>query len=314
MIRFHLLPLTIIIPAILNAQPRLHTTSGMLLSRSQEHKLIINTVFDSNYLGYSGYFEYGWLPIRGFYIDEKAGSVIYTTFGLKYDDTTNDENKGPVKCLMTDKYNRIVMDLNSGNIRCLSELLLVVVTTSSPQNNYSGCDGTYFYFAADCNIAESWSPELHSSQYDLVEVCRTVCRACETNDESLIDSIREQIIDLTATYKKLLNYDFHCYNNNRIMTIGSISSYVYVTAEFDQPVEQEDVYKYEMVMERIAKYLVENSDGPVNYNIKICSSINKDSYYLNEHERVVVGIDDFTTEKMMHYCSKYLKKSHVSLR
>lgn len=300
---FYFLLLALILPLLLSAQTRLHTSSGMWISRSQERQLILNTVFDSNYLGHAGFTDFGSLSITGFYLDEKAGSVIYSAFDLTFENIVIDGKANSTiyskPILASDKYKRLVLNLSRDNVKRLSELLYLAVNTSSPQNDYSGCDGITYFFASNCNIAECWSPEPPSCQAELVDVCRTVCKACEAGDEHLIDAQKEKIKELTAIYKNLLNYDFNYYPSGKFMAIGSLGSYVYVTADFDTEIDESNLPAYKALLEKIALFLVENTDGPVNCNISVKSSMKEKYYHVTDVEDIIIGPDGFTNEKLM---------------
>lgn len=306
--RFFLLLSALIVPLLLSAQTRLYTSSGMWISRSQEHQLILNTVFDSDYLGYSGFTDFGRSSVTGFYLDEKAGSVIYTAFGITFDSIVIDGEIYSRPSLASDKYKRLVLNLSRDNVKYLSELLYLAVNTSSPQNDYSGCDGTTYFFASACNIAECWSPEPPSCQADLVDVCRTVCKACEAGDEHLIDAQKEKIKELTAIYKNLLNYDFNYYPSERFMTIGSLDSYVYVAANFDTEIDESNLPAHKTLLEKIARFLVENTDGHVNCNISVRSSMKEKDYHVTDVEDIIIGPEGFTQEKLMPVFHKILKR------
>lgn len=282
----------------LSAQTRLHTVSALDLTFSNTRNLIVNTVFDKEHIMNPGFINnFNSIPHYGFYIDEEANSIIYTTYELNQE------------CDRIERYERKTLEISASNAKSLANLLHIVSVTSSPQQEHIESRDYTSYYKYGSIIAEDEFYEDGSPIGDLHKICRTVCKACETNNESLIDSMKEQMKMLTDTYKNLLNYDFNC-SSSGYMTIGYLLSYVYVYADFDQPVKQEDEHKYETVLDGIAHYLVKNSNGPVDCYIDVRSSIKKGGGYIPDGREyiIVVGIDDLTSENMIHYCDDFLKK------
>lgn len=283
----------------LSAQTRLHTIGALDLTFSNTRNLIVNTVFDKEHTMNPGFInDFNSIPHYGFYIDEEANLIIYTTYELNQE------------CDRIERYERKTLEISAANAKSLANLLHIVTVTSSPQQEHIEDRDRTSYYKYGSIIAEDEFYVDSSSIADLLKICRTVCKACETNDESLIDSMKGQIKELTGIYKNLLNYDFNCYWSMS-MTIGYLCSYVYVIANFDQRVKQEDMHKYEMVLDGIAHYLVKNNNGPVDCYIDVRSSIKKGGGYILDNNLeyiIVVGIDDFTADSMIHYCNDFLKK------
>ena len=294
---FYILCLSILASLQISAQTRLHTTSGMEIAKSQEHCLIINTVFDTNAMLYPGFIEDGHLPIRGFYIDEAASTVHYSQFGLNYDD-----EKWEAEDIVKHE-----MAITAEHANALSELIRLAVGTSSPQNNRYGCDGTTYYFVYHSDIADSYSPMPPSMQNTLVKVCETVLGACEKNDESLIDTMSDTITDLTSTYKSLLNFDFSYVISPPEVSVGSLFSYLDVAAVFDEPFDVNKIDAYRNTLEIVARYLVDRIDGPVKSIIEVSTS-KEYKEELSDWHKITISAEDFTSETLLSIYKELLKK------
>lgn len=291
---FYILCLSLLVSLQISAQTRLHSTSGMEIAKSQEKRLIINTVFDTDAYWYPGFI----MPECGFYIDESDCTIHYSRFGLTYNE--NWETKDIVKQKMT---------ISSEHANALSELIRLAVSTSSPQDNRHGDDGMTYYFVYRSNIADCWSPWPTSIQDSLVRVFKNVLWACEDNDESIIDSMSDKITDLISTYKSLLNYDFNYYDHYLpiVMSIGSIYSYVDVAAVFDEPFDVNNIDAYRCTLETIARYLVDRVDGPVNCKIEV-STEKKVKRRQSDWHNITVSAEDFTAERLLPVLENLLKK------
>lgn len=293
--------LTLLFTVSLYSQTRLHTIDGLKVAESEDLRLIMKTILDSNYYWHSGFIDdFIWGNNRGFYIDKRTNIVVYTSYQFKVDK--------PIHIVDT---TRKVLKISECNTNKLSTLLDLAVSTSSPQNDYSQNISSTYYFVNRTDIAEIWCPTSDSPQSELVKVCQNVCRACEEKDESYIDSIESQILHLTSTYKNLLNYDFNYYPSERFMTIGSLDSYVYVATDFDTEIDESNLPAHKALLEKIARFLVENTDGHVNCNISVRSSMKEKDYHVTDVEDIIIGHEDFNQEKLMPIFNKILKKNQI---
>lgn len=293
---FYILCLSILASLQISAQTRLHTTSGMWIAKSQERQLIINTVFDTDCMWYPGFIEDGSLPIRGFYIDEEASTIHYSQFGLNYDEKWEAED-----------IVKHEMAITAEHANALSELIRLAVCTSSPQNNRFGDDGTTYYFVYHTDIADSYSPMPPSMQSTLVEVCKTVLEVCEKNDESLIDTMSDTITELISTYRSLLNFDFSYHIVPPVVSVGSLFSYLEVTAVFDEPFDVNNIDAYRNTLETIARYLVDRIFGPVNSIIEVSTS-KEYKEELSDWHRITISEEDFTSETLLSIYEELLKR------
>ena len=303
--RFVIIFMFMLVELKLPAQDHLYSSPGMWIAKSEERQLVINTVFDSDFLGFPGYicYPFGNSDIKGFYIDAKSNRIVYTSFDI---DFSKNGNHYRVK-----KYKRKSLDAGIQNIECLSDLLQLAVTTSIPLNGQTGNDGTMHYFIFQTDIAQSWSISPLSMQNKLVRICDLTCEACETENESLIESAIENIQSLISDYKKLLRFDtdLESFPWGSSLSIGSIfNSYLYVSAVFDWQIGIKHLQEYQKVMKSIARFLVENSEGPINCTIKVNSDLEETDDSVSDPNTIIVDAHGFTEENMLPICRDLLKK------
>ena len=109
----------------------------------------------------------------------------------------------------------------------------------------------------------------------------------------------------------LLNYDFDYYPSERFMTIGSLDSYVYVATDFDTEIDESNLPAHKALLEKIARFLVENTDGHVNCNISVRSSMKEKDYHVTDVEDIIISHEDFNQEKLMPIFNKILRKNQI---
>lgn len=287
-----------------SAQTRLFSPGVIKLAHLQEIIQLVDTFYCQTHKYYPGYIDnIHQIPARGFVIDKEERNIIYFSNAPSL---TN--------YLSNHDFSRKILRISDKNSALLSELFQVAVYTSSPQDDYCDSNECNYYLAYNFHLAGIYSPEITSPQHNLVRVCQTVCEACEKGDESLIDSLMDDIIELIFIYKNLLNYEFCYHPSGNYLTIGSVGRYLYVSASFDELLCNDKMSDYKLVMEKIARYLVENSFGQINCNIDVLSDIKNNQYKMDDIEEIVVGIEDFTTERMIPICNKALSKSKMKDR
>lgn len=291
------LSLSVVLP--ISAQIRLFSPGFINMAYSHKITQFVDSLYYHTHKYYPGYIDNLYhIPSRGFVIDKKEKSIIYYFHTPNSTEYSCDQD-----------FLRKILRISDNNSALLSELFQVVVYTSSPQDDFCDSNECNFYLAYNYHLAGIHSPEIISPQHDLVRVCQTICQACDRGDESLIDSMAGDIIELISIYKKLLNYEF-CFNpSDNFLTIGSVGRYLYVSASFDDSICYDKLSDYKLVMEKIARHLIENTFGPVNCNIDVLSNIKRQQYKVDDIEDIVIGIEDFTTERMITICDKVLAKS-----
>lgn len=282
--------LLLLVAAIsLSAQTRLYTIGALELN-PYSREVLIKKIMENSHYPWTG-FSYNPLyydvatPPQGFCINYENKSIEYT------------RRIPPTSYGQEEKYSKTELKVSERNIIRLSRLLRLAVVTSSPQPESLENSGHDVFFTHFKHLAGVDWGERGDPQFELVDICLAVCRACEENNVSYIDSIADRITRLIPMYKQLLNYDFSIENN--MLRIGNINGYVYVLADFDTEIDRDKLPEYMAVLESVARYLVENNDGPVQCYLNVKSTVQKDCLKVDNFGGINVGLDDFTQEGVL---------------
>ena len=90
----------------------------------------------------------------------------------------------------------------------LQSMFVAIINSASPDSRRSGFDGTsyLFYLPSDIyTVADAWSPYEESNCGRAVRLMEQLCNAVEKKDKAAAEQLREEIIALTAVFRRFVS-------------------------------------------------------------------------------------------------------------
>lgn len=198
----------------------------------------------------------------------------------------------------------IKVAVNEKASRILNDLIHVVVSTSSPQDDYDGFDASMYYFVHKHDIAEGWSDTWSITRNQLLTLFINICSEIKTFPHRIPDGLLCEASSLIRKYQEYINYEVK--SDAQYIQVGSYGGIINVQAYTKCP----DIISFDKddcqdVILKLSKHLAYVIGGKVECNIEIVCDPKQLSGNTDIRDLCILP-EDFNSIVLIDLCDRLL--------